>query len=151
MDRREKEDGGLGVKNLEDLNHCLVMKIVHRLHDEQDRPWKRWFLSQHRGTLWCQDVDSFIAKLVMAEIQRYRSITRVQIGDGRTTSFWQDCWLLSTPIAETFPMLFSHTTSPNISVHEATHTDIRMQLQPRLTNAARDELRCCRIAFSKSL
>ena len=45
-----RESGGLGVKNLEDLNHCLLMKFVHKLHEPAQLPWKNWFLS-HAGQL----------------------------------------------------------------------------------------------------
>jgi len=34
------EAGGLGVKNLEELNHCLLMKIFHKLHEPGQSPWK---------------------------------------------------------------------------------------------------------------
>jgi len=40
--------GGLGVKNLEDANHCLLMKFVHKLHSPATLPWQRWFHS-HSG------------------------------------------------------------------------------------------------------
>jgi hypothetical protein len=32
--------GGLGIKNLEDKNHYLLMKFVHKLHDPATLPWK---------------------------------------------------------------------------------------------------------------
>lgn len=46
-----KEDGGLGLKNLEDMNHSLLLKIAHRLHDHSSLPWKDWFLSQNSPVL----------------------------------------------------------------------------------------------------
>ena len=30
---KAKENGGLGVTNLRDQNHCLLLKFVHKLHD----------------------------------------------------------------------------------------------------------------------
>jgi hypothetical protein len=41
-----KDCGGLGIKNLEDQNHCLLLKFVHKLHEPASLPWKTWF-SRH--------------------------------------------------------------------------------------------------------
>jgi len=35
---KTKEQGGLGVKNLENMNHCLLLKFVHRMHDTSIPP-----------------------------------------------------------------------------------------------------------------
>jgi hypothetical protein len=57
---QSKEDGGLGVKNLEDMNHCLLLKFVHRLHDQAPLPWKNWFHS-NTGSRHHQDGDSYLS------------------------------------------------------------------------------------------
>ncbi|CAO2039804.1 unnamed protein product [Urochloa humidicola] len=139
-----KECGGLGIKNLADQNHCLLLKFIHKLHDASPLPWKEWF----NGHL--SDANSFLGRIVDTELPRYRSLTAVQIGNGRHTSFWHDRWLLSTTLAETFPALFSHSTCPEITVQAAMATHLSGQLRPRLTNAASTEkdtlLQCLQMA-----
>lgn len=134
-----KEFGGLGVKNFEQQNHCLLLKIVHKLHEHQSWPWKTWFLSQHPQGLGNHGADSFIARLVLEELPRYRRLTRVLVGNGEMTSFWHDCWMFNTPLAQTFPALYSHSTKPNILVSTAVRTTLGSQLQPRLSRCAREE------------
>ena len=37
----------------------------------------------------------------------YRALTRVEVGDGRMTSFWQDRWLPCGALIVAFPALFA--------------------------------------------
>ena len=111
---KSKEQGGLGVRNLEDMNHCLLLKFVHKLHDDSSAPWKQWFMSRSGSGLGA-DHDSYIGKLIGHELQRYRDLSTVRIGNGAQTSFWQDRWLLGCPLREAFPVL---TLSPRTSLSE---------------------------------
>lgn len=45
-----------------------------------------------------------------------RRITRVYIGNGRSTSFWHDHWLGPMPLVGMFPALFSHCDQPQVLV-----------------------------------
>ena len=134
-----RESGGLGVKNLEDLNHCLLMKFVHKLHEPAQLPWKNWFLS-HAGSVFSNSSGSYLASLVNDELQRYRSVTSVMIGDGKHTSFWHDCWLTESSLANTFPALFSHCVHDKGTVSAILASGVQPLLRPRLTRAAHNEL-----------
>ena len=125
----------LGVKNLEDQNHCLLMKFVHKLHDPTPRPWKTWFL-HHTASM----DDSFLCRLINAELHRYRSLTSVRIGDGQLTSFWHDKWILGTTLAQAFPALYSHCTRTSDMVGVVLTRGLVPYLRPRLTRVAREEL-----------
>jgi hypothetical protein len=70
----------------------------------------------------------------------YRSITFVRVHNGATTSFWFDHWLPEGPISSTHTALFSHSTSPNISVQQVFQTGFDLRLRPRLTSAASHQL-----------
>ena len=48
----------LGSKNLEDMNHCLLLKFVHKLHEANPLPWKRWLIS-HAGTNFSGPSNSY--------------------------------------------------------------------------------------------
>lgn len=111
---QSREAGGLWIKNMENMNHCLLLKFIHKLHDIEPLPWKRWFLS-HAGNDLCGNPDSYIAKLVKSELPRYRSLTKVRLGNGAHASFWHDRWLMDPPVAESFPTLYSHSTNDIIT------------------------------------
>ena len=112
---QSRSAGGLGIKNMEDVNHCLLLKFVHKLHEDEPLPWKRWFIS-HAGDDFGGDPDSYLSKLVLTELPRYRSLTKVQLGSGVRVSFWHDKWLLDDSLAERFPILYSHTVSDAVTV-----------------------------------
>ena len=76
---KTKEQGGLGVKNMEDMNHCLLLKFVHKLHEPGLLPWKQWFLSHSDLNLDSAN-DSYLGQLISKELQRYRSLTIVRVG-----------------------------------------------------------------------
>ena len=134
-----KECGGLGIKKLSDQNHCLLVKFVHRLLDASPLPWKTWFLT-HSSLLGNQGPDlSYLAKLLSKELPLYRQLTSVQVGNGLHTSFWHHKWLLSVPLAETFPALFSHCIFQDLSVRATLERPLDSLLRPRLTRTAADE------------
>lgn len=85
------QEGGLGMRDLRRQNMCLLLNFVDALHRPGSPPWKLWFLRQLRGDVGdpCS-APSFLQTIIQAALPTYRSITRVHLGDGRTTSFWQD-------------------------------------------------------------
>ena len=135
---QKREDGGLGVKNLEDMNHCLLMKFVHKIHEPGLLPWKTWFLSQ-AGPHFTGIPGSYLTMLVKEELPRYRSLTTVLLGDGSHTSFWHDHWIFNTTLAETFLALYSHCIQHAVSVRSVLASGLRPLLQARLTRAANEE------------
>lgn len=45
--------------------------------------------------------------------------TRVLVGNGTNTAFWNDLWIGDNTLAEAYPALHSHSTRPNASVGSA--------------------------------
>jgi hypothetical protein len=39
---RPIEEGGLGIKNLETQNICLLLKFIHKLHTSNNSSWASW-------------------------------------------------------------------------------------------------------------
>jgi hypothetical protein len=117
------------------MNHCLLLKFIHKLHENDPLPWKCWFIS-HAGNDFSGNPDSYLPKLVLVELPRYRSLTKVQIDDSARVSFQHDRWLLGTSLAESFPALYSHHTNDTITVQMVMVCGPRQQLPPRLTCAA---------------
>ncbi|XP_071674484.1 uncharacterized protein [Lolium perenne] len=81
--------------------------------------------------------DGSLAHPLSAEVPC--PVLQVTILDGRSKSFWLDKWLPGEPLATRFPTLFSHSTRRHATV--ATVGGGGLDLQPRLTSAATDELR----------
>jgi len=121
------------VRNLTDMNHCLLLKFIHKLYDPTPLPWKRWFLSASGSV---PGDDTYLHHLIKDEIPRCRKLTNVQVGDGRLTSSWHDSWIFNMPLAEAFPVLFPHCIKPNLTVQQAVTLPLDNQLRPRLTGAA---------------
>jgi len=130
--------GGLGVKNLEDANHCLLMKFVHKLHSPATLPWQCWFHS-HSGPGLLATSDSYLAKLVLAVLPLYRTLTKVTLGDGASVSFWHDRWLLDSTLVDRFPALHSHSTDDMVTIRAVITDGLLPYLRPRLTRTAAAE------------
>ncbi|KAK1620794.1 hypothetical protein QYE76_026311 [Lolium multiflorum] len=83
-------------------------------------------------------LPSFLEKIVDHCLPLYRAITRVEVVDGRATSFWLDKWTSGPTLATRFPAIFSHCTRLHATV--ATVVEGGIDLQPRLSTAAACEL-----------
>jgi hypothetical protein len=57
-----------------------------------------------------------IWKDILAGLSDFRSLTFVQLGDGKTCSFWLDSWSAGSSQADQFHALFSQSTRPNVDV-----------------------------------
>lgn len=71
-----KIEGGLGVKDLELQNHCLLMKFIDKLHQADPLPWKQWLQQTLARDLGDGAHDSFLGLIIQEELQRYRSLTK---------------------------------------------------------------------------
>ena len=68
----------------------------------------------------------------------YQAISTCEIGDSRTTDFWNDAWSGPDDLATTLPALYSHCVKRRVSVREVKNGGLF--LVPRLTNQAAEEL-----------
>jgi hypothetical protein len=136
-----KNNGGLGVKDLELQNRCLLMKFINKLFSTEQASWKDWLL---RDTISFDTPSigsqSYLWRIISDELNTYRSITHVNINNDASTSFWFDHWLPNGPLCSTHEALFTHTTRPNISMQCVFQGGFDLRLRPRLTNAASSQL-----------
>jgi hypothetical protein len=136
-----KNKGGLGVKDLELQNRCLLMKFIDKLFSGEHTSWKDWILNNAASfDTPTNGATSYLWRIVNDELNTYRSITVVRINSGAATSFWFDHWLPDGPLFSTHHALFSHTVMPNISVQRVFRSGFDLRLRPRLSNAARQQL-----------
>jgi hypothetical protein len=92
-----KEEGGQRIKRLDTQNVCLLLKLIHHLHHSEGSAWAirvqtQTHLDSLQGNLTGTHWDT-----LRDVLPAYRKITRVDIGDGRNTSFWDDTWLGDCP------------------------------------------------------
>lgn len=135
-----KIEGDLGVKDLETQNSYL-MKFVDKIHHPTPLPWKDWVLWDLHYDLGSGFRDStFLSLIIGEELMRYRSMTRVSVQNGWSTSLWFDDWHDHGPLFLAFSAIFSHVTRPHISIFDALTPSLQLHLHVCLTHAARAEL-----------
>lgn len=135
-----KEAGGLGVKNLRAQNFCLLLKFAHKFLHSASLPWKDWVLHHSPLQIGFGKNSSFLAKTIFKHLQSLREISQCAIGDGHSTFFWLDHWLMPEPLALVYPALFSHHTNQNAMVHTILQDGIELALRNWLTSTATTEL-----------
>jgi hypothetical protein len=127
------------------------MKFVHKLVSGDVTPWTRWVRRWYGeyGISHAPSVhDTPSWRTFKHVFATYRQLTSVVVGTGCTVSFWLDNWHRAGPLFACLPALFSHCTSPNISLADVLRpSGLSLPLRPRLTDAAESEL----VALSAAL
>ena len=92
-----KEEGGLGLRRVKDLNDSNVMKHIWNLFYKKDSLWVAWvrrfYLRQ--GSLWNAKVPtscSWSWRKILQLRGRIRPLIKHKVGDGATTFLWHDFW-----------------------------------------------------------
>ena len=135
-----KAAGGLGVKNLETQNVCLLLKFAYKFLHSGDLPWKNWILHHSPLPLHQSSNTSYLAKIIRASLHTLRGISQCRIGDGLSTFFWLDRWILPEPLATAYPAIYSHHLKHFDLIHTVLTEGIESNLRNRLTSAAAAEL-----------
>ena len=106
-----KEQGGLGILDLELMNISLISKWLWKLFNE-DGLWQQILTSKYlRKITLCQvsarPGDSHFWQGLMEVKPLFWPCCTVMVGNGEKTSFWEDHWVGDMPLAKQFPRLFS--------------------------------------------
>uniref|UniRef100_A0A804PIH5 Uncharacterized protein n=1 Tax=Zea mays TaxID=4577 RepID=A0A804PIH5_MAIZE len=137
-----RKDGGLGVRDLRLQNTCLLLKLLHRAHNSRDSAWARWLEVEFGGPMSAP--DNTTAGTHWAALRRllpdYHLLTTVEVGDGRSTTFWHDCWLSTGPLVDAMSALYSHARRKETSVCNVLSTALRLAFVPCLSTVAAREL-----------
>jgi hypothetical protein len=113
-----KDEGGLGVIDLDKQNMALLSKNLNKFFNKADPPWvglvwekhyKNGKLPNHikKGSFWWRDN--------LKLLQTFKSFSRPQINSGDSALFWFDSWH-GLPLNLSFPELFSFALNKQISV-----------------------------------
>jgi hypothetical protein len=119
---RPKDQGGLGVHDLEVKNSTLLGKWLFKLLNE-DGVWKTILKRKYIGekalsqVLWKSGDSHFWAGL-MATKKFFFKYGTFSIKDGSQIRFWEDTWLGNGPLREQYPALYSivHRKSDTIAL-----------------------------------
>ena len=105
-----KQQGGLGIQNLEIQNMCLLSKWLFKLCNE-DGLWqsllKNKYLSNKTiGGCTKRSSDAHFWKGLMKVKDQVLSLGSFKVRDGTQTRFWKDVWLGNQPLKLKFPSFF---------------------------------------------
>jgi hypothetical protein len=137
---QEKEQGGMGIKDITAENKFLLLKLLHRLHNPGDSAWARWVRERVDLATMAGEVAGPHWRDLAELMPLYRAVTTCAVRDGTSTCFWEDRWLNCGRLKEVFPLLHSHAVSIEVSVARVLRDGVRAHLMPRLTAAARGSL-----------
>src|SRR3989337_1881294 len=109
---RPKDQGGLGIENLEIKNKCLMSKWLYRLSLETDGMWalilrNKYLQSKSLAQVTARPNDSPFWKGLMRTKDMFFHRAKFFVGNGMTTRFWEDTWLGETPLALQYPTLYN--------------------------------------------
>jgi hypothetical protein len=141
-----KRLGGLGVLSIPAQNSALLAKFLSKLHSTSDAPWVCWFRwryswSPSRDLGESHYLDTPIWKAIVSGLASFRSVSKVQLGNGSSSAFWLDLWLGPAPLKDRFPALFSDSSHQYASIPLVLSSGVRTNLGPRLSHAADADLR----------
>ncbi|GJX71318.1 RNA-directed DNA polymerase, reverse transcriptase-related family protein [Tanacetum coccineum] len=93
-----KEEGGLGLKSLEDVNKVCVLKLIFRIISSKNSLWVDW-IKRHlirNNSLWALKDNMIAGSWICKKLLKYRDMARlfykVEVKCGYSVSFWHDSW-----------------------------------------------------------
>lgn len=135
-----RDVGGLGIKDMGTQNLCLLLKLLHGMHHPDSSAWARWVHGRAFVATLQGDVHGAHWEVLRSLLPLYQALTTVQLGDGRSCSFWLDIWCGDESLADMFPALYSHCIKKEAAVQEMIDLGIQNALVPRLSVQASAEL-----------
>ena len=106
-----KDQGGLGILDLDLQNRCLLSKWVFKLINE-DGIWQRLLRNKYLRHKTITQVEHmpgdshFWSGLMKAKNDLLR-MGKLKVGDGSQTRFWEDAWLDNTTFKYQYPSLYN--------------------------------------------
>jgi hypothetical protein len=142
-----RSEGGLSITDLGLQNKCLLLKVLHGLFSGRDSPWTRWVKRSYLGDHPQAATPAW--RCFQALLPLYRSITRVDPRDGRSTSLWHDSWSPLGPLYVALPAAYSHCLRPLASVADTLERGgVDIPATHRVTAAVAGELDYVRACLS---
>jgi len=118
-----KDQGGLGIQNLDIQNKCLLSKWLFKLCNE-DGLWQELLRNKYMrdkplALLEKKPRDSHFWKGLMGVKNQFLNLGRFKLVSGDQLRFWEDIWLGNQPLKFRYPVLFNivrkkHATVANV-------------------------------------
>ena len=121
-----KEEGGLGVINLELQNKALLMKNLDKFYNKKDIPWVDLVWEKHYGNgklLGHVNKGSFLWRNVLKLLPTYKEMSVIQVKNGHSCFFWKDIWS-SQALEQQFPQVYSFAKNKSITVKMAFNQEL---------------------------
>lgn len=124
-----KDEGGLGVLNLQTQNEALLLKHLDKFFNRNDLPWVNLIWDKHyrdgklpstttpKGSFWWRDLLKLLDK--------FKGMASVTISDGISCLLWDDLWNGQVRKIQ-FPELYSFAKNKGISLSNA-HATVLVQ------------------------
>lgn len=106
---KTKDEGGLGIINLELQNQALLMKNLDKFYNGREISWVNLIWEKYyrndkipgtvkKGSFWWRDV--------LKMLPLFKEMTTVKIKNGASCFFWKDTWA-SQALEQEFPQAYS--------------------------------------------
>ncbi|WVZ91915.1 hypothetical protein U9M48_038026 [Paspalum notatum var. saurae] len=120
--RQPKEQGSLGIIDLEIQNKCLLSKWLFKLANEEGM-WQslirnKYLQSKPLGSGTKKPGVSNFWAGIMEVKELFLSLGSFNIGDGTQIRFWEDNWCGNQPLKFSYPSLFNIATKKGTTVAE---------------------------------
>jgi hypothetical protein len=117
-----KNQGGLGVLNLELMNDSLLSKWLWNIENLKGL-WQKIIASKYIQVqplilVKQKQNDSHFWKKILSLRDNFYKYCKTEIGNGLKTSFWKSNWMGNQPLSYQFPVLFDLTYDKDVSVND---------------------------------
>jgi len=122
-----KDQGGLGVLDLNSMNKCLLSKWIWKI-ENSDGLWQKILKEKYiKGkpliSIRKKQSDSHFWKGILNVKDMFYKFCRKKVGNGSSTSFWENMWCGDFTVADKFPRLFNLALNKEISVDKVLSSD----------------------------
>ena len=117
---RPKDQGGLGILDLQIQNKCLLAKwIVNLLNTDgmwQELLKNKYLRSKSLTQVKAKPYDSHFWRGLMNIKDEFLTNVTFLIKDGSATRFWEDTWIGNVPFKDRYPSLYNIVRDPHVTV-----------------------------------
>lgn len=93
-----KEEGGLGIRPLKEINVVLCLKLIWRIISNKSSLWVKWIQCYliRKGSFWSIKDSTVSGFWMWKKLLKLRelamSFLKMEVNNGRHTYFWYDTW-----------------------------------------------------------
>ena len=137
---RPKDQGRLGVEVLELKNRCLLSKWLIKLLNKEGA-WQellrnKYLRDKSLSQVTVKPTDSPFWNGLMAVKEEFCSKGSFNVGNGKSTHFWEDVWLGETPLDKQYPSLYDIARQKDALVaHVFVGTNLNIEFRRSLTGS----------------